>query len=471
MINPQNIALIIRMQRQLWHRRWHRRAAFKQHDRALQNCFSDTGANVCDRINHLTEYFWQAQQRYLHHDGTLAYYPGAGSIYGARNDGIEGVTRLLPLWAAYCNSPLADPEVKKTMAAAISNALLNGTNPQHPGYWGDVSHKSTLICEAGDIALALWLIKDSLWHDFNGQQQSQVLRWLKQVIGKQTADSNWHLFVILVDKVIQALDPEYQFCSMDRYQRIKAFYKGNGCFTDGENGAIDLYNAWAFHYCLYWLNKIDPSFDSGFITRAMVDFCAWYQYLFTDQGVVLFGRSLCYRMAAPAPLLMASELSPGQYPSGVALTALDSCWRYFISQGGVQLGRPSQGIFEDDLRWLDPYSGPASAFWATRSLVVFYHQSITTDWQQTSPQPLPALQRSVDIRVAEAELDVTTIPKQHRSIVTFYNHKKSVADMVIKPQTTREKLRQLLYGVASRPSNNLLKQGIKIFDSTLSSYR
>ncbi|MEH6648957.1 MAG: DUF2264 domain-containing protein [Motiliproteus sp.] len=471
MINKQNIAFIARMQRQCCHRRWHLRSAFKQHDETLKNRFNDSSGTVCDRINHLTQYFWQAHQHYLHRSGTIAYYPGAGSIYGARNDGIEGVTRLLPLWAAYRSSPLADPQLTEEMDATITSALINGTDPQHSGYWGDVAHKSTLICEAGDIALALWLVKDSLWPRFNTHQQRQILSWLKQVIGKQTADSNWHLFVILVDKVIQALDPDHQFCSMDRYQRIKSFYQGNGCFTDGENGAVDLYNAWAFQYALYWLNKIDPSFDPCFITHAMVDFCAWYKYLFTDQGVVLFGRSLCYRMAAPAPLLMASELNPEQYPSGMALAALDSCWRFFISQGGVQLGRPSQGIFEDDLRWLDPYSGPASAFWATRSLVVFYHQSVTTDWQQLTPQPLPALQHTVDIRVAEAELDITTLPEQHRSIVTFYNHNRSETDTRLSTQTMRDKLRQLLYGVASRPSNNLLKQGVKVFDSTLSQYR
>lgn len=471
MISRQNITFIVRMQRQRWHRLWHSRSVFKQQDQPLKRFFGDSANTLCDRLDYLTQYFWQAHQHYLQRGGTIAYYPGAGSIYGARSDGIEGVTRLLPLWASYRNSPLASDSLKEPMDSALSSALVNGTDPQHPQYWGDIGDKSTLICEAGDIALALWLLKDTLWPRFNATQQKQILDWLKQVSGKQTADSNWHLFVVLADKVIEALDPQHQFSSSERYHRIKAFYQGNGCFTDGENGAVDLYNGWAFHYCLYWLNHIDPDFDPDFITAAMLDFCAWYQYLQTDQGVVLFGRSLCYRMATPTPLLMASELSPKQYDNGVALTALERCWGYFIAHNGVQQGRPCQGIFDDDLRWLDPYSGPASAFWATRSLVVFYHQSLTTQWPKVSEKPLPATQKKVNLQVPEAGLNVTTFPEERRTVVTFYNHNRSRDDVQVVTQTLRERLRQMLYGVASRPANNLLKQGVKVFDSTLSHYR
>nr|WP_067297805.1 DUF2264 domain-containing protein [Marinobacterium profundum] len=471
MINGQDLALIFRMQKQRWHRRVNRRPNFDQQDETLVSEFQNHASVPMDRLEQLLRYFWNAHQHYLHVSGTLAYYPGEGSIYGARSDAIEGVTRLLPLWSAYRSSPYADPQLRQAMDQQVVCALSNGTDPMHPGYWGEINSRSTLICEAGDIALALWMIRDSLWTTFDHNQQHKILAWLRQVVGKQTVDNNWHLFVVLVDKVCESLDTGHSFRSADRYRRIKSFYRGNGCFADGEHGAIDLYNAWAFQYSLYWLDQIDPDFDRTFIHQAGDDFCAWYQYLFTDQGVVLFGRSLCYRMAAPSPLLIASEWHPQRYPAAMAQTALDSCWRFFIENGGVRLGRPTQGVFDDDPVWLDPYSGPASSFWATRSLVIYYHQTGITDWRKLAPAPLPSQQQTTRLRVEAAGLELTTQPENRRCTVTFYNQPEGLIDAPPQQQSAREWLRQSLYGVACRPSNNLLKQGVREFDSSLSIYR
>lgn len=471
MIRRRDLAKIAHMHKQLWHRKLFGKSPYPGQDDLLKTCFASPAGHPCQRFETLMHYFWDAHQHYLHNTSTLAYYPGAGSIYGARNDGIEGVSRLLPLWAAYRNSPLANPNLREAMDAQILRALVNGTDPDHSGYWGDIGHRSTLICEAGDIALAVWLIRDSLWQQLADTQRQRVLAWLKQVIGKQTTDNNWHLFVILVDKIVAALDVSHRFTSASRYRRIKTFYRGNGCFVDGEGGMVDLYNAWAFHYSLYWLDMIDPRFDPHFIHDSVRQFGAWYQYLFTDRGVVLFGRSLCYRMATPAPLLMAAELNPLEFPSGMALTALDSCWRYFILQGGVRLGRPAQGVFDDDLRWLDPYSGPASSFWSTRSLVVFYHQSLSLDWPLVQPAPLPAQERQVEMQISEAGLRLATDPDKGLSQVIFYDHCYTGNEIAPRQQSLREMLRQWVYGVACRPSNNLLRLGLREFDSRLDAYR
>ncbi|MFC6669012.1 DUF2264 domain-containing protein [Marinobacterium aestuariivivens] len=471
MIHRRDLAMIARMHKQLWHRKLYGKAPYRSRDDLLKSRFAGPADHPCQRFAVLMHYFWDAHRHYLHSTGTLAYYPGAGSIYGARNDGIEGVTRLLPLWAACRNAPCSMPSLREAMDAHIRRALVNGTDPEHPGYWGDIGHRSTLICEAADIALTVWLIRDSLWHQFGDSERQRILNWLQQVIDKQTADNNWHLFVILVDKVIEALVPSHRFASASRYQRVRSFYRGNGCFVDGEDGAVDLYNAWAFHYALYWLDKIDRQFDPRFIHDAIQQFSAWYQYLFTDSGVVLFGRSLCYRMATPVPLLIAAELNPREFSAGMALAALDNCWRYFILQGGVCLGRPTQGVFGDDQTWLDPYSGPASSFWSTRSLVVFYHQSLSTDWSRIHPIPLPAQERQVEIQVSEAGLRLATFPDKGFSQVIFYDHLYAREDIALKHQTLRDKVRQWAYGVAYRPSNNLLKQGLREFDSRLDAYR
>ena len=106
----------------------------------------------------LLRYFWTGYAHSIDRHGTIADYPGAPSCYGARNDAIEGVTRLLPLWAAAYSSPLCANELRAPMGEALVRALTHGCDPGHPGYWGSIGPRSTLICEAADVALAVWLV-------------------------------------------------------------------------------------------------------------------------------------------------------------------------------------------------------------------------------------------------------------------------------------------------------------------------
>jgi len=39
-----------------------------------------------------------------------------------------------------------------------------------------------------------------------------------------------------------------------------------------------------------------------------------------------------------------------------------------VGNGAMQYGAPTQGLFQDDGRLVDNYSGPASSFWSLRAL-------------------------------------------------------------------------------------------------------
>lgn len=471
MIGLGDLRLSLARRRQQWRRwRWSR-PAFTALDSQIRDTFSRSGMASNHKFTELVRYFWRAHQHYRHSATTRVYYPGWPSIYGADNDGFEGMSRLLPLWAAYTASPLAEAELGQQMQAYMLWVLRQGCDPSSTRYWGSIDHKSTLICEAADIALALWLAREQLWPKLTVTEREQVLQWLKQVSGKQTADNNWHLFVILVEKVIEALEPGYRGDYQPRYQRIKSFYLGEGCFKDGEGGHFDLYNVWGFHYLLYWLDQIDPQCDPDFIRSGLCQFSRWFKYLFTSEGCPLFGRSLCYRMAMPVPVLAAHHYAPDQFAAGEGLHILDSCWSFFIANGALRAGRPTQGVFADDVRWLDPYSGPASSFWGTRSLVLYYHLARDTDWRHTALLPLPGEQQAVAIDVPAAGLRIETEPAERLSRVIYTAHQGQFAPARLAYPSVKDKMREWGLGIVQRPANNLLKQGVRVFDSRLAYYR
>jgi len=417
MLSVDDLQIIWRRQNERLARLRYGRRAYSVGDALIQQQLATAPLDPVAMSSALVTYFWQAQEHYVVPDKTLAYYPGHPSIYGVRNDAIEGVTRLMPLWAAYATSPYQEAALRSAMLQQLRQSLVNGTDPLGAGYWGAIGHKSTLICEGADIALAIWLTRDELWADLTLVERQAILAWLRQAVGKDTADNNWHLFVVLIDFILTALDPTHRFSSMDRLRRVQSFYVSDGCFKDGPDGLIDFYNAWGFHYLLFWIHEIAGPMVADFAIDALEQYCRWYQYLFTSNGLPLFGRSLCYRFAVSGPLLSFALVSPQSMNVGIAIGAYSATWQYFVQRGGLRHGRPTQGVFGDDLRWLDPYSGPASSLWGTRSMVLFYYVARRLDWRTIQPATLPAERSNVELGVPALAARIQTDARLGRTVV------------------------------------------------------
>lgn len=423
--------------------------------------------------NALVAYLWLGQSTYLDAHGTAAHYPGQPSIYGARSDAIEGVTRLLPLWAAYLGWQHADEDLTQLMRQTLIRALDCGTDPANAGYWGDIGHRSTLICEAADVALCTWLLRDYLDSMLTQPARDRLLAWLAQAVGKDTADNNWHLFVILVDACLAQLVPGHRFSSQARIQRVDSFLGANGCFRDGPMGRVDFYNAWAFHYLIFWVRQMAPPGLPRAWHGALNDFCNWYRWLFTPGGVPLFGRSLCYRFAAPAPLLASCIANPVD-----AVGATDDAGRFatltrfFAAHGGLRDGCFSQGVLGTDVRWLDPYSGPASALWGSRAALLLLAGDGVLQWSDAAPPanpaPLGQCPEIIDVPGLGARI-VLDHAGRHCSVV-FQGQASGPAGQA-KDRSPRDYLRQWLRAQASRPQNNLLDMGWRRFESDLREYR
>jgi len=356
--------------------------------------------------DNLVRYMATAWVTYRVKSGAGAKFPGLPSWSGSECDALEGFSRIMPLFAAWCASgrdPVLDlPDGSRlSLVEEFRRGLIAGTDPDSASYWGDMPGKSNQrIVEAADIALALWLFRDTVWTSLAPGEREGVVRWLSRVEGRPGLDKNWHLFFVLIDRVLSALGYGGRISGVrDRFERVKDFHIGEGWFSDGPDGPVDYYNAWGFHYPMIWIDRIDPDWDPEFIRTRLREFLGSYRYLIGPEGFPIMGRSIPYRMAVPAPLVAGVEYHPDVIAPGEARRGLDSIWRHFVRNGGVRHGAPTQGYHAPDLRLVDRYSGPASSLWSLRSVVMaFYYPPEHPFWRDEN-LPLPVETQDFDFAI------------------------------------------------------------------------
>lgn len=426
----------------------------------------------------LAAYFIEGFLTYSSSQGGLAHYPGLKSGNGARSDGLEGFSRMAPVLATLASQPgspkLTLPSGRKVdVTEILARGVTAGTNPASPDYWGEIAHYDQRIVEAADIALALWLARDTVWHRLPVATRAHVVTWLSGVNGRRTVDNNWHLFVAQVNVVLKALGERYrQEEIVGRLARVGQFHLGDGWFRDGSEGEVDYYNAWGFHYHLLWLGRIDPTLGAD-LARPMARFAQQLLHLFGPNGMPAMGRSMCYRLAATAPLIQQSALSPSPIDPRQARRALDLTWRFFLANGAARRGRITQGYCGDDPSILQSYSGPASCLWSLRSLVAALAIPAEHPFWTEVPRPLPVEMGNFDVRLPAAGLRVVgTQATGNVRLVVESNLPPGLRGDAppgpqprIRPYTLMARLKDLVDGGIRRPDNEAAAYRAAHYDS------
>ena len=372
-------------------------AAFEVLDSWIRPAFLDASRPDSERYADLFRYLVAGFIAYRSEGSAKAYYPGIASTHGREIDALEGFSRIAPLVAAWlAGGRPATVQVPSfgevNLLSLLRSGITAGTDPASAEYWGDIGMLDQRVVESADVALAVWLARDLLWPVLDQAQRTNLVNWLRQSTGK--ADNsrfvNWRLFTVIVDTVLRSLgeDVSDNHIAAD-WKAVRASHAGEGWFQDADDGRFDYYNAWSFHYGLYWLAEIDPHFETGFIDEARKSFVGFYRHLVTPHGFPVLGRSICYRTAMPVPLLISSVRNDQVVTPGQARRALNVIWEYFIAMGALRDGVLTQGYCGTDPRILDTYSGPASCLWGARSLVVAFSRPDDTPLWTHDELPLP----------------------------------------------------------------------------------
>jgi hypothetical protein len=243
--------------------------------------------------------------------------------------------------------------------------IARGTDPASDHYWGQ--HPDYADFATG-VAMAVQISPRHLWEPLSSREKRNLLNYLRDLAFANSWDCNHWFFhmapVPLLDQHGVASNRAYL---TDRYERLFAWYRGDGWFFDGENRTFDLYNAWGFQLYNNFFARHDPIWKEQFgerIDRTTGEFFLSYPYLFgRDGGPVAWGRSTSYRFGILAPVGWSilngnCPLPPGQ-ARRLASGTLKFFWeREALSKNGLLepgfLG-PNSVVAEDYLNRGGPY--------------------------------------------------------------------------------------------------------------------
>jgi len=208
---------------------------------------------------------------------------------------LEGFAR--PLWGIV---PLTAGGGEFEHWALYREGLANGTNPDHPDYWGDISDKDQRQVELAAIGLSLRIARPQLWDPMDDAAKQRVAAYLRSGRDHEFVDNNWKFFRVMVDLGLGhcgvAVDDGGRTAYLDD---IDDFALEDGWYRDGPIRSADHYVPFALHYygLIYAQLADDPARAARYRERA-AKFARAIRHWYAQDGSALpFGRSLTYRFA------------------------------------------------------------------------------------------------------------------------------------------------------------------------------
>lgn len=361
--------------------------------------------------------------------GALLDLPGRPSVSGVRSDGLEGYARTF--LAAAFRVAGAEGEDPHGWLDRYAQGLSAGTRT--PGREDAESWPAILdyhvqgqpMVESASVALGLRLTRPWLWDQLDGDTQDRAVRWLRGALRHLPRPNNWYLFPYTVAGFLESVgrgDAETARARERAMALLESWYCGQGWYADGDGRSFDHYNGWALH--LYPMLDAQLASNRDQLQRhgaRLEEFLASYGLLFGANGAPIhFGRSLTYRFAAGAAVALGAVTGHTPFTPGTSRRLLSGSLRYFLDHGSVgDDGLLSLGWHGPHEATLQPYSGPASPYWASKAFVGLLAPAAHPLWTATE-QPAPSESRDQVLALPAAGLLAQSTSAD--GIVRLHNH-------------------------------------------------
>jgi hypothetical protein len=314
--------------------------------------------------------------------------PGRAGAAGPDSDGLEGFARTFLLAALRIAGGGAPAGTLERYAAG----LVAGTDPAHRHAWPPLADMSQSLVEAAGIAVALHETRPMLFDRLPPVARERLVHWLAGFVGKRTPASNWVLFQVVVEQFLRNVggphDPAEIEAGLDR---IEEWYTGDGWYSDGAGQNFDHYAGWALHlYPVLWARMGGDATRGRRYAERLRTFLTGYGHLFGGNGAPVHqGRSLTYRYAALAPLWAGALVDATPLAPGATRRIASGALRHFHAHGVPdERGLLTLGWHRPFLPTVQPYSGPASPYWAAKGflgLLLPAEHPVWTDPEERSP--------------------------------------------------------------------------------------
>jgi hypothetical protein len=287
-----------------------------------------------------------------------------------RVERLEGYARTF-LLAAY-RLAASDGRAPGDLADRYSEGLRIGTDPRSKETWPPIEDRAQPIVEAALIALALHETRRWIWRELDEGTRQRAVEWLLGIQGKRTELNNWVLFPVIVQAFLKSVGAPYRQEEIERnLDLVDSWYRRDGWYTDGPGQNYDHYVGWGLHFhTLMWCridgDRSDPV-RAAMYRRRVFRFLEQYRFLFGADGAPLYhGRSLTYRFAVAAPLWAAALVDSTPLAPGETRRIASGALRHFLDRGAVRDDVLTLGWHGEFLPMIQPYSGRASPYWASK---------------------------------------------------------------------------------------------------------
>lgn len=319
--------------------------------------------------------------------------PGRTSWSGVVSDGLEGYARSFLL--ASFRIAGADGKVDPRLIERYTQGLTAGTLRDSPEAWPALTDCSQQMVEAASIAIGLHETRPWIWDTLDSADQERVVEWLSGFVGARTWDNNWRLFQVVSEQFLASVGAPHSKDDIEGgLERIEDWYVGDGWYSDGDGRNFDYYIGWAMHlYPLLWARMAGPDGDGGrgavYRERLSLFLSAYPQFFGADGAPVHQGRSLTYRFAATAPVWLGALADCTPLAPGLTRRLASGTARHFVERGVPdERGLLPLGWYGTHLPTTQPYSGPASPYWASKAFLGLLLPADHPVWTERE-QPLP----------------------------------------------------------------------------------
>jgi len=339
--------------------------------------------------------------------------PGPRSHHGLLADELEGFTRSFilagPWLMNHSTGVFKLNETTYDVGAFYKKGILNGTNPKHPEYWGDIYDYAQHLVEMASLAWSLYQGKQHIWDNYSDLEKKQVASYLNSVNNVKYHQNNWLLFNVITNTVLKKLNMPYSEENLQKnLTACESMYIGEGWYRDGNINRIDYYNSWAFHYYyLIWVyldGDSNPELAEKHKSRAN-EFINDFRYFFDKDGSVpCFGRSMIYRFSYLSSVALAVKLGAWKGSLGEVKSMLNLGIKFYMDQPIFSdSGHLSLGFIKPSNTILEHYNCGGSPYWAAKAFNVLMIPEDHELWR-CKEEPLPIHKSDFNCNLGKAGL-------------------------------------------------------------------
>ncbi|MCV9387370.1 DUF2264 domain-containing protein [Reichenbachiella ulvae] len=290
---------------------------------------------------------------------------------------LEGICRTL-----FVAAPLLkdDPELEIGgigVAEYYRHQILNLLDSTHASY---IPHRredqgpTQILVEFGALGMSLFVAPDILWDPLSQEDKDRLAATMLSYGDGPTVPSNWKFFNIFVLSFFKDQGYEVNEELLVHYlNKSLEHYRADGWYNDAP--AYDYYSMWAFQlYGSMWSEVFGkehyPEIAAKFLDY-FDDMIDNYPYLFSEDGeMIMFGRSISYRMGSIAPFPFMGQLEDKEINLGWLRRISSGVMLQFLQHPEfMQDNVPTLGFYGHFEPAVQNYSCRGSVYWMGKAFL------------------------------------------------------------------------------------------------------